>query len=346
MSIDAVACGRQKKWKSMIILLFLAVLSLVSALGTMKKEQVLSSLPVGDGAVVWSHTSAGRDALTAVTDSGSYLFSKGILTNLEDSSGGIGQSLPGDTMVGGFCLALYQSLGRELYLPESNETISFSGSILSVSVGRKSYLSAILSASGYRTRTVILSETGDILGEITLRDKTMVEAAFIKDDTILAALCLSDGGVWEIQFFTPEGELVQFVSLPDMVCYELLPLSDYAAVRTDHGIRIISEEGESASLIPGVADLWAVSDYYIACVSGETLRTYLPDGSLFGEVSLRYHPNSITVSGNRIYIHYGEGLGCYRPDGQELWFRKDGSLALMCLADRSGCILIPFHETS
>ena len=346
MSIDAVFCRRQKKWKFIIILLSLAVLSLVAALVIIKKERVLSSLPVGDGAAIWSETGAGRDAKTAVTDSGVYLLTKGRLTNLKDSAKGMDNTVTGDTMVGGFCLALYESLGREIYLTETNGELSLPGRILSVSVGRERYLSAIISASGYQTKTIIFSEIGEIIGEIPLKEKIMVESVFLREDSILASLCLSDGGLWECLLFSLEGETLHSIPLDDVVCYELLPLYDYAAVRTDSGIAVISSDGELISEINGVIDCWAVSDYYISSITGNTLKTYLPDGSLLGEVSLQYHPNSISISGNRIYIHYGEGLGCYSPLGEELWFRKDGSIALAVQPTKWGCILIPYHETS
>lgn len=249
-------------------------------------------------------------------------------------------------MVGGFCLAVYEPLGREIYLPETNDRISLPGCILSLTVGEKDYLSAIISASGYRTKTVIFTETGDVIGEIPLKDQTMVESVFLKEDSILATLCLSDGGAWECLLFTPEGECLHKIPLDTALCYELLPMKDYVAVRTEKEIYVISTEGEIYAALMEKVDLLNVSDYYIACISGDTLKTYLPDGLLLGEATLPYHPNSILASGNRIYIHYGEGVGCYTSRGEELWFRKDGSMALTLQPVKNGCILIPFHVTS
>ena len=344
MSIDAALSGRQKKWKYMIIMMFLAILSLVTAMGIQKKDLLFSSLPVGEGDVIWSEVSAGRDARTSVTDSGIYLLTKGRLTNLKDSPGGMGQTVPGDTMEGGFCLAVFEALGRELYLPENGEVISFSGSILSVSVGKESYLSAIISASGYRTKTVVFTEQGEIIGEIPLRDKTMVESVFLKEDSLLAALCLTDGGDWECLLYTPEGKLLHSADLRCAVCYELLPLGEYVGIRTGNGIQVISHEGKLVSEISGTIDLWTVSEHYIACVAGDQLKTYTPEGDLLGEAVLPYYPKHISALGNRIYIHYGEGIGCYHPTGELLWFRREGSMAYALQPFSCGCVLIPFLE--
>lgn len=346
MSIDAALSGRQKKWKYMIILLFLASLSLVMAMGIQKKNLVISSLPVGNGDVIWSSVVCDRDARTAVTDSGVYLLTSGRLTNLKESSPGMTLPFAGDTMVGGFCLAVFESLGRELCLPETGEVISFPGSILSVSVGKETYLSAIISASGYRTKTVIFTEQGEIIGEIPLGDKTMVESALLKEDSLLACLCLTDGGDWECLLYTPEGELLHSIDLGCAVCYELMPLGEYVGIRTEKGILVISHEGKTVSEIPGAVDLWAVSEHYIACVAGNQLTTYTPEGDLLGEAVLPYYPKHISAFGNRIYIHYGEGIGCYRPTGELLWFRREGSMAYTLQPYPYGCILFPFSETT
>lgn len=346
MSIDAALLGRQKKWKFIILMLFLAVLSLAMALSIRNKERLRSSLPVGDGEIIWSNISAGTDVQTTVTDSGVYVLTKDRLLNLEAPFRDLDVPVSGASMAGGFCLVLYRPLDRELYLPETGGQISLPGRITRLSVGRERYLTAILSASGYRTKTVVFTDTGEIIGEIPLRDKTMVEAVFLQGDSSLAALCLSEDGEWECGIYSPEGELMHRVFLQASVCYDLLPMHNNAAVSTDQGIYIVSADGGLASVISEQANLWAASDHYLAVISDDTLKTYTPDGKLLGTAALNYYPNSIAVSGNRIYIHFGEGVGCYTSYGKELWFRKDGSMALAIQPDSSGVVLIPFYETS
>lgn len=343
MSNDAVICGRQKKWKFIILLLGLSAIAVLTALGMGQKEKVISALPVRKGTVSWS-PAAGRAYQTAVTDSGVYLLTDQKLTNLTASGQGMELSPAGDTMVGGFCLVVYESLGKELSLLETGTSLPVPGRIAFVTVGRKQYLAAILAASGCRTKTLILTATGERAGEITLKDKTMVSGVFLDSDRSFAALCIADGGLWELNLYTPQGEELWCCPLDGEVGSGLFAMDDYAVVCSNRGITVISLEGEVAAEIPGNPLCLAVTRNYIACVSEENLQVYLPDGSLIGEFELFYFPKSVTAWGNRIYIQYGEGTGCYSSCGEELWFRTEGAQALGCVAWRKGCWLIPYEN--
>lgn len=340
--------GRQKEKKLIILLLVLAAGLLGLGVILENKSEIMVLLPSVGGDVFWSDCTVGAETEIIWDDGTIYLAENGTLTEVSPVTGGMEPLALGETVTlrSGFVTAAYEPLSRQVYLPETKRHISFPGSVAALSVGTEKYLSAIIACSGYRTKTVIFDDTGETVGEIALKDKTMVATAFMEEDTVLAALCLRDGGTWELSRYTSSGELQTTIPLNASLCYGLQTAGDYAAVETEAGILIYTPDGRLTEIPAKNIHAWTLTKHgNVLLIDNNFLKTYLPDGTAFAETQLDYVPRTMLLSGNTIYILFGEGVGIYDTRCRELGFHEDGAKAAgMILADRS-CLLFPHSGT-
>lgn len=231
----------------------------------------------------------------------------------------------------------YHKLGNRLMIGE--EEVVLPGRILSLSEGEHKETAVITAVSGKNTGTFFYDGQGKLTGSVLLEDSTAVSSAVGMGKAAL--LQISDSGAWKLTLHSLTGETVKEYPLSCTAGLEVRWLGETPVVRSGEGISLFREE-ELFLPFENISFLEVSRNGYLAVISDEGLFTVLSDGSLGAEAPLSYTPREMKVSGNRIYILYGEGIGCYNPLGEELWFSREGAKAKTFSVSPFGCVLFPY----
>ena len=350
---DVAQCGRQIKWKFTFFLLFLAVLSaggawqiqnggLLSGLqeawnDLFSSKQEFRTLECGEISGAFGNSLIGMDFPTV-----SVLDTAGKLRySLE-----YGESVEPEIVSGKNFAVLYTPEGREVTIlsMDGSTTVPLLGTLDAVFVGRQNMYAVTCSKSGFLTNTEIYSMDGSKLCEIGLLDAAMIQAVFLKQDTILAALCVDRNAAWSVRIFDLEGTMLQETQPFPFVPRAIAGTEKGFAVSFDSGVFFYNSEGIKVSDIPLSGQNISVraDEVYAVCctgIQGTVLTTVNQNGAVLGKKLLRLRPYDLLVSGSRVYTLDSETLRVYDRMCRERDCTSDGALASGLFRLHGGCVM-------